>query len=92
MEYELEKKIFIVENYSSEEEMKENIKEYIKTLKNKYPNGIITKEFYKNNNILVRATQVTDINRNQKNIAQRRQNLEQENVTIKGHERERGAR
>lgn len=30
MEYELEKKIFIVENYPSKEVMKENIKQYIK--------------------------------------------------------------
>ena len=92
MEYELEKKIFIVENYPSKEVMKENIKQYIKFLKNKYPYGIITKEFYKNNSILVRATQVMDINRNQKNTVQRQQNLEQKNVIIKGHEGERGAR
>ena len=34
------------------------IKKYIGILKNKYPNAIITREFYKGQNILVRATEI----------------------------------
>ena len=56
MEKELESKIFMLEDYNSKENMEESIKEYIKILKNNYPKAIITKEFYKGQNILVRAT------------------------------------
>lgn len=44
--------------------MEESIKEYISILKNKYPNAVITREFYKGQNILIRATKIehkTDI-------------------------------
>ena len=56
MEKELVSKVFILENYSSKTNMEEHIKEYIKKLKIEYPSAIITKEFYKGENILVRAT------------------------------------
>lgn len=58
MERELESKIFMLEDYNSKENMEEHIKEYIYKLKQKYPNAIITKEFYKSQNILVRATEI----------------------------------
>ena len=38
------------------------IKEYIRKLKIDYPNAIITKEFYKGENILVRATEIKNNN------------------------------
>ena len=56
MERELEKKIFILSEYLSNEDMEENVNKYIEVLKKKYQNAIITKEFYKGQNILVRAT------------------------------------
>lgn len=56
MERELEKKIFILSEYLSNEDMEENVNKYIEVLKKKYSNAIITKEFYKGKNILVRAT------------------------------------
>jgi len=40
--------------------MEENIKKYIDILKNKYPNAIITREFYKGQNIFVRATEISN--------------------------------
>ena len=58
MEKELESKIFMLEEYDSKENMEEIIKEYIKMLKNNYPKAVITKEFYKGSNILVRATTI----------------------------------
>lgn len=58
MERELESKIFMLEDYNSKENMEEHIKEYIYKLKQKYSNAIITKEFYKSQNILVRATEI----------------------------------
>lgn len=58
MERELTSKIFILEEYTSKENMEEHIKEYIYMLKEKYPNTTITKEFYKGSNILVRATMI----------------------------------
>ena len=46
----------MIENYSSKNNMEEQIKKYIKKLKIEYPTAIITKEFYKDKNILVRTT------------------------------------
>lgn len=58
MERELTSKIFILEEYTSKENMEEHIKEYIYMLKEKYPNTTITREFYKGSNVLVRATMI----------------------------------
>lgn len=78
MEKELEYKIFMLEEYNSKENMEEQIKEYIYILKNKFPLAIITKEFYKGNNVLVRATQINNnIKSNDKD------ELEREEVRIK---------
>ena len=60
MERELENKIFMLNEYTSKEDMEENIKKYIEILKNKYTNAIITREFYKEQNILVRATEISN--------------------------------
>ena len=58
LERELENKIFIFDEYKNKDEMEENIKKYIVILKNKYANAVITREFYKGQNILVRATKI----------------------------------
>ena len=58
MEKELENRIFMFEEYINKENMEENIKKYIEILKRKYPNAVITKEFYKGQNVLVRATKI----------------------------------
>ena len=58
MEKELESKVFMINEYTSKENMEEQIKEYVKELKTKYPNAVVTKEFYKGKNILVRATEI----------------------------------
>ena len=58
MERELTSKIFILEEYTSKENMEEHIKEYIYMLKEKYSNATITREFYKGSNVLVRATMI----------------------------------
>lgn len=47
LERELENKIFMFDEYINKDDMEENIKKYIKILKNKYPNAVITREFYK---------------------------------------------
>lgn len=60
MERELENKIFMFNDYKNKEDMEEKIKKYIEVLKNKYSNAIITREFYKGQNILIRATEVSD--------------------------------
>ena len=56
MERELEKKVFLLNKYVSNEEMEKSVKKYTEMLKNKYPNAVSTREFYKGQNILVRAT------------------------------------
>jgi hypothetical protein len=58
MERELESKIYFAEDYCSKENMEEHIKEYIRSLKVKYPNAVVTREFYNGQNVLVRATEV----------------------------------
>ena len=58
MENELASKIFMVNDYASKNNMEEQIKEYIRKLKIEYPTAIVTKEFYKGENIFVRATEV----------------------------------
>lgn len=59
MERELENKIFMLNEFINKDDMEENIKKYIDILKNKYPNAIVTREFYKGQNILVRATEIS---------------------------------
>lgn len=68
MERELESRIFMVNEYLNKEEMEENIKKYIELLKNKYSNAIITREFYKGQNVLVRATEIRNKTLNNKQI------------------------
>ena len=59
MEREFENKIFMLNEFINKDDMEENIKKYIDILKNKYPNAIVTREFYKGQNILVRATEIS---------------------------------
>lgn len=63
MEKELDSKIFMVFDYINKTNMEEHIREYIRKLKNECPDAIITKEFYKGENILVRATYVETKNK-----------------------------
>ena len=70
MEKELASKIFMLKDYNSKENMEEHIKEYIRKLKEDYPESIVTKEFYKGENVLVRATEIynsINVKQNQKN-------------------------
>ena len=84
MEIEIENKIFLLENYISKENMEEHVKEYIIHLKKKYPNACVTREFYKGQNILVRATEVYNkVNKTQK---------EKEKEVDDWHIRQRGGR
>ena len=60
----------MIEDYKNKESMELHIKEYIIKLKEEYPDSVITSEFYKGQNILVRATEIynkmTDIKQNNK--------------------------
>ncbi len=58
MEKELEYKIFYETQYSNITEMEVDAKKYMEILRNKFPEAIITKEFYKGKNLIVRATKV----------------------------------
>ena len=60
MEREFENKIFMLNEFINKDDMEKNIKKYIDILKNKYHNAIITREFYKGQNILVRATEISN--------------------------------
>ena len=51
MEKQLASKIFILSDYTSKENMEEHIKEYINQLKANFPSSIVTREFYKGNNV-----------------------------------------
>ena len=58
MEKEMALKIFMVNDYINKNSMEEHIKEYTRKLKIEYTTAIVTREFYKGENILVRATEV----------------------------------
>lgn len=62
MERELEHKIFWENDYINKNDMEKEIKEYISDLKNKYPLSIVTREFHKGKNVLVRATEIKSKN------------------------------
>ena len=70
MEKELDSKIFMIADYNNKEEMELHIKEYMKKIKEEYPSAVITREFYKGSNILVRAIKIenktVDIKQNNK--------------------------
>lgn len=71
MERELVSKIFILEKYNSKENMEEDIKEYVNKLKRDYPMAVVTREFYRGQNILVRATEFDDKLNNRESIRQK---------------------
>lgn len=82
MEKELASKVFLLQEYASKETMEEHIKEYIRNLKEEYPLAIVTREFFKEKNILVRATQILQIQKNKKELEMENE-LEKEEVRIK---------
>ena len=72
MEKEVASKVFMIKDYKEKKDMKEHIEEYIRSLKKEYPTAVITKEFYKGENIIVRATEIF----NNKNIKQKQNEKE----------------
>lgn len=83
MESELESKIFMIEDYNSKENMEILIKEYMKKLRKDYPSSVVTREFYKGSNVLVRATQIIPNEKVIKNDIEKQEELEKEEVRIK---------
>ncbi len=79
---ELESKIFILQDYLNKEEMEKDIKQYMNKLKNNYPSAIITKEFYKGKNILVKATKITSPSIKKNNL-EKEYEIEKDEVRIK---------
>ena len=73
MEKEIASKIFMIEDYKNKESMELHIKEYITKLKEEYPDSVITREFYKGQNILVRATEIYNKTTNIKQINKERE-------------------
>ena len=53
--------------YKKKDDMEESIKDFLKTLKIKYPNAVCTREFYRKQNILIRVTEIHNITINSKN-------------------------
>ena len=47
----------MLDDYANTNNMEEQIREYIRILKTEYPKAMITKEFYKEKNIFVKATE-----------------------------------
>lgn len=83
MEKQLASKIFILGDYTSKENMEEHIKEYINQLKANFPFSVITREFYKGNGVLVRATQIKPNLNEKKYFIEKENELEKEEVRIK---------
>lgn len=83
MKKQLASKIFILDDYNSKENMEEHIKEYINKLKIDFPLAIVTREFYKENGVLVRATQINYYLNKKDHYIKRKDELEKEEVRIK---------
>ena len=83
MERELASKIFILKDYNSKENMEKDIKKYINKLKESYPFSVVTREFYKRNNVLVRATQNSSNLQSIKKDIKEQKELEKEEIRIK---------
>lgn len=58
MERELESKIFSLMDFESKEQMEISVKDYMNKMRKLYPNAIVTKEFFKGNNVLVRVVEI----------------------------------
>ena len=80
MEEELERKIFLVENFESRAEMEKMVDFYVKKLRSKYAYSkvVVTKEFYKNTNVLVRATRIGSRGRFNNNFKITKEELDRE--------------
>lgn len=80
MEEELERKIFMLEDFENRTEMEKMADLYMKKLRNKYAYSrvIVTKEFYKNNNLLIRATRIGTRGRFDNNFKITKEELERE--------------
>lgn len=83
MEKEVASKIFMIEDYNNKENMEVHIKEYIKRLREEYPFSVITREFYKGSNILVRTTQILSNVTSKEIDKEKQEELEKEEVRIK---------
>lgn len=68
MEHELERKIFHFMDYRDNTKFKEIVKKYMDELKEKYPGAIVLKEFYMENDILVRCIKVEERKNEQNSI------------------------
>lgn len=83
MEYELESKEFYINEFQDKKDMNHGIKKYIAELKYKYPQAIVTKEFVRDNRILVKATLIKNIPIQKRRRDDKQEELEKEEVRIK---------
>ncbi len=58
MEEELEEKIFYKKDYEDVRQLQTAAEEYAKEKRAEYPDCMVSKEYYKNDNILVRVTTI----------------------------------
>ena len=79
MEKELESKIFYIQDYDGSESLKLEVNKYIKVLKEKYTDCIVTKEFFNGKNILVRCVKV--------NVEQNKTIKSEKQIELNGKER-----
>ena len=80
MEQELERKIFMLSDFRDRYEMEKIADLYVRKLKSKYAYSrvVVTKEFYKNSNILVRATRIGSRGRFDNNFKITKKELDKE--------------
>lgn len=84
MEKEIDRRIFLLKDYSDKSNMEKHIKDYIRNLKNNYPFAVVTREFCRENGILVRATQIDNVHRQKENnLKENELDFEKEEVRIK---------
>lgn len=82
MEKELESRIFYITDYENKEQMENDVRNYMNKMRALYLNAIVTKEFFKGNNTLVRVVEM--------NFNVRQENEEEKELYIEGRIKEIG--
>ena len=83
MEREIESRIFRESEYSTNKEMQDEVEEYMKKMRYSYPRYIVTKEFYKGRNILVKVIKIDTILKDKYKAEKGKQLEKDEQVRIK---------
>ncbi len=88
MEEEVERKVFYKKDYNEVKELEEAAENFAKTMRAQYPDCMVSKEYEKNENILVRVTTIRQRYKTERIMEKERQR-EMERDRGRGRQRQR---